>query len=329
MRGPEVEHAHSAALRDKHVPGIHIAVNDPALMRMGERGADRIDDRDVPQPPLRAVGVPRNEFGKGQAAQQLHREECDPPVSIELVHPHDIRVRQGLQILKFAAQFREYFGTARDGRMQHFDRECSSRAVPADPVQIDGFEYGAHPTAPEQSRDPISTPQHIADGKIAPGGPALGGWRRVGSDGYRQIQTAVRRRLQDGRAGPAREFAVRAESKAHEIRVDHLKCGAVDLPEPIGLIDDGEHVPRRFRIDAYDGIDAAEEGRRIASPLRQGGEPIACDRQGLATVGAPVGRFRRCVHQEIIQPSRSNHCGGEVVDYRRSIARFEVVVYKM
>jgi len=49
----------------------------------------------------------RQHLAQQHAAQVFHREEGQIAVAVEFMNTHDVRMRQGLQMLEFAAQFGE------------------------------------------------------------------------------------------------------------------------------------------------------------------------------------------------------------------------------
>ena len=80
LRDPEVEDLHEIVLaaegREKEVLGLHVAVHDPAIVRLAERARGLADD--VKRPRRRERPNSQDVLGEGLALQQLHYVVPEP-----------------------------------------------------------------------------------------------------------------------------------------------------------------------------------------------------------------------------------------------------------
>ena len=91
FRDAEVADLHAVLVREQHVAGLHVAVDDARLVRGAERGQDL--ERDV----ARAVdGHPAvvQLVGEGAAGQPFHHEKRNLVVFARVEDRHDVRMRQ-------------------------------------------------------------------------------------------------------------------------------------------------------------------------------------------------------------------------------------------
>ncbi|MFO0633675.1 MAG: hypothetical protein U0168_12565 [Nannocystaceae bacterium] len=100
-REAEVEHARSIVASDQHVVGLEVAVDDALGVGGGEALAGAQEHREdlVPRARLRVAPRPQ-----GHAADQLHRHEHLVALLPDLVHVHDVGVRQLRDRLGLAQQ---------------------------------------------------------------------------------------------------------------------------------------------------------------------------------------------------------------------------------
>ena len=95
----EVEHLHEAGLRDHHVPGLDVAVDDPGLVGGGEAARDL--ERD-PQRLGDRQAAPLEPLAQALAVHQLHRDPgAARRVLADLVHGDDVGVGQRRGRLRF------------------------------------------------------------------------------------------------------------------------------------------------------------------------------------------------------------------------------------
>ena len=148
---------------------------------MGKGCADVVNHADRLVSVEHAALARREQLAERTAAQQLHREKRGIAVAIEFVHSHDVRMREGLQMLKLTAQLEEQLRALRDLRVQHFDGQILTGLRQIDAIQIHGFEYRAHATLAQYADDSIPSAQHVANGRRARGrGPCRARRRGTG-----------------------------------------------------------------------------------------------------------------------------------------------------
>jgi hypothetical protein len=126
---------------DEHVVGLEVAVDDSGRMRGGEAPAGGDVHRDHVAP--RAIA----ELPAAQrpALHVFHREVDLALVLADLVHVHDVRVREPGQRLGLALESRRAFGARGVARAQQLDRELAIELVVASGVD-DAHAARAEPT---------------------------------------------------------------------------------------------------------------------------------------------------------------------------------------
>src|ERR1700722_12328363 len=113
-------------------------------MSVGERAADVTNDSQRVRPLQRNSVSCAQHPAEKRSAQQFHRNERDLAIAVEFMYPHDVRMRQRLQILKLAAQLSEQFGPYRYCCMQYLDGYVLTRCGALEAIFIDGLEHGTH-----------------------------------------------------------------------------------------------------------------------------------------------------------------------------------------
>src|SRR5258708_23413989 len=112
-----------------------------------------------------------------KTAQQLtfevfHREKIDVSVSVEVINPDDVRVRQHLRGLQLISQCLDRFVARARNFMQNFDRHIALRRLQTGPITIQSLEHRALATASQTLLAHVAIAKYTSDLKA--------GWGRIG-----------------------------------------------------------------------------------------------------------------------------------------------------
>jgi hypothetical protein len=133
---PEVEEPRVPRALDHHVARRDVAMDQTELLLgVGQRIGDL-------HAHVRRLGVAQRPVGEhvrqGRALDVLHRQEIDAPFDAELVHRHDVRVREGHQGLGLVHEHRDEARILREVREDLLDHQPLLEAPePAEARQVD------------------------------------------------------------------------------------------------------------------------------------------------------------------------------------------------
>ena len=143
----EVQHLYGAVGRHHHVGRRDVAMDDPAVVRVGERPGNRLadpgDGRDVERRPCR-------ELAERASGDELHHDERPATVLADVVDRDDARVREPCRGGRLATEPSEESSVGGELGAQHLHRDG-----PVEP-SVDGLEHLTHAATPEQRSDLVA-----------------------------------------------------------------------------------------------------------------------------------------------------------------------------
>ena len=157
---PEVGQDHARALRQHHVVGLQVAVEEPRRVNDLERGAELASDL---QRVVLVEGPVANPLGQGLALDPSHGQPRHPLLLASVDDLNQVGVREALQGRDLTAKASPLTGVRAGARAQDLDRELG----PADGIasRVD------RPHAPltQESLQLVSTDSLAHDRSLAPG----------------------------------------------------------------------------------------------------------------------------------------------------------------
>ena len=122
-------------------------MDDPVLVRGFERLGDLLRHR---KRLVERQGAPRDSVGERRAFDQLHHQGVLAAGIFEAVDLRDVRMIEGREELRFAAEPCEAIGIVGDGGQQDLDGHVAIQSRIAGAIDL------AHPTRADARRDPVT-----------------------------------------------------------------------------------------------------------------------------------------------------------------------------
>ncbi len=155
---PEVGDLDPAVVGKKHVLRFHVAVDQAGLVGGGERGENRVDQRQHPSRGHR--GVLADQVAQGVPGDVLHGQE-QGAVVVALVEDADhVRVRQPGGGAGLAHEASREVVVVAETRVHHLHRAGPVQA------QIRGLVDGGHAPAGDLRADAVATVEHTPDHRV-------------------------------------------------------------------------------------------------------------------------------------------------------------------
>jgi hypothetical protein len=151
---PEVGDLDPAVVGDEDVLGLDVAVHDPGAVRGGERGDDRLQQRERPRRRHRALlgdGV-----AQGVPGDQLHRQEDGAVVLALVVDRHDVGVRQLGRGARLAHEAGGEVGAVTEAGVHDLDRDGAVQA------QVEGLVDRRHAAAGDARAHAVAAVEELA-----------------------------------------------------------------------------------------------------------------------------------------------------------------------
>ena len=130
---PEVEHEHAPVLRQHHVVGFQVAMNDPFAVRRAQRlghvGGDRARLGDLD----RALG---DALTQADALDDLHDDEHALVGLADLEHGHDVGMHHPCGRARLPHEARAALVIAHDRRRQHLDGDLAVQLWITRPIHL-------------------------------------------------------------------------------------------------------------------------------------------------------------------------------------------------
>jgi hypothetical protein len=142
----EVQDLHPTVLRDHHVRRLQVAVDDPLLVRRGQRVGQR--DADVEYLPQRQSAGGEDTV-KAVPLDQLHGQKMRAVVFLDGEQRDDVRVVEGGDGPGFALEARQPVGVAGHRGGEHLERHLAVKGG------VHGQEDGAHAALANQPLDAV------------------------------------------------------------------------------------------------------------------------------------------------------------------------------
>jgi hypothetical protein len=212
------------------------------------------------------------QLAEQRSAEELHGEKIDAAVAVELVDPHNIRMRKQLQVLELALLLRG---------AQHLERHAQVRAGQIETVVVGRFEHRAAPAATQFGDEPIATSQQVADRSSTSGAaqcvlrPEARRGARRGARRRSRRRTRCRTGIGRLRARSGGRVFLGSESGYFEARFDGLEHLGFDLAAPEILIEEGQHFPIPIAAGLEPIVHRPRKTVRIAAAAGQRVQPLA------------------------------------------------------